>query len=171
MESLSPTSSASAQKDLFINMALSAWNSQNARVSKLLDTLTDDQLMAETAPGRNRGVYLLGHLIAVSDGLLPLFGLGERLYPHLDKIFLTSADKSVNDIPSSEELKKYWHQINHTLTDHFKKYKPEDWFTRHNSVSAEDFAKEPHRNKLNVLLNRTAHTSYHLGQLAYLVKK
>jgi hypothetical protein len=29
-------------------------------------------------------------------------------------------------------------------------------------------AKEPHRNKLNLLMNRTNHLSYHLGQLVLL---
>ena len=48
---------------------------------------------------------------------------------------------------------------------------PEDWFTKHSAISAEDFAKEPHRNKLNILINRTVHQGYHMGQLAYLVKK
>ncbi|MGZ3776991.1 MAG: hypothetical protein ACXVI9_05205, partial [Mucilaginibacter sp.] len=46
----------------------------------------------------------------------------------------------------------------------------DDWFTRHNAVSAEDFAKEPHRNKLNIIINRTNHLSTHLGQLIYLSK-
>jgi hypothetical protein len=49
--------------------------------------------------------------------------------------------------------------------------KADEWFNKHTAVSAEDFAKEPHRNKLNVIVNRTNHTSYHLGQLVYLVKK
>lgn len=171
METLSQTSKDEAQKVLFISMALSAWSTQNTRVTKLLDTLPDDVLMTETAPGRNRGVYLIGHLIAVTDGLLPLFGLGERLYPNLERIFLTSADKLIDDIPSISELKKCWQALNSRLTEYFNNFKPDDWFTRHNSVSPDDFAKEPHRNKLNVLLNRTSHTSYHLGQLAYLVKK
>jgi hypothetical protein len=42
------------------------------------------------------------------------------------------------------------------------------WFAKHNAVSAEDFAKEPHRNKLNVLITRTIHQGYHLGQMNYL---
>jgi len=36
------------------------------------------------------------------------------------------------------------------------------------AVSDEDFSKEPHRNKLNVIINRTNHMSYHLGQLILL---
>jgi hypothetical protein len=43
-----------------------------------------------------------------------------------------------------------------------------DWLDRHMSISAEDFKREPMRNKLNVLINRTNHESYHLGQLMLL---
>jgi hypothetical protein len=32
-------------------------------------------------------------------------------------------------------------------------------------ISEQDFAKEPMRNKLNVLINRTNHLAYHYGQL------
>lgn len=42
---------------------------------------------------------------------------------------------------------------------------------KHSAVSEEDFAKEPHRNKLNLLLNRTNHLSYHHGQLVFLKEK
>jgi len=48
---------------------------------------------------------------------------------------------------------------------------PSDWFTKHSAISAEDFEKEPHRNKLNILINRTNHQSYHMGQLIYLIEK
>jgi hypothetical protein len=165
------TTSESKQKELFITMALSAWNAQNSRITKLVNTYSNEQWMNETASGRNRGIYLLGHLIAVSDGLLPLFGLGNRMYPTYEKVFLTSADREVTDIPAIEELKQAWAKINETLDAHFKKFTPEEWFTRHTAVSEEDFSKEPHRNKLNVLMNRTSHTAYHHGQLVYLAKK
>jgi hypothetical protein len=46
--------------------------------------------------------------------------------------------------------------------------KPQDWLGRHTAVSEEDFQKEKHRNKLNVLISRTNHAGYHLGQLVYL---
>ena len=38
-------------------------------------------------------------------------------------------------------------------------------------VSDEDFAREPHRNKLNVLISQTNHLSYHPGQLSLPAKK
>lgn len=152
-------------------MALSSWETQNTRVKKLMDTLSDEQLMSETAPGRNRGVYLIGHLITVSDGLLPLLGFGDRLYPQLEEVFLKQPDGSGLEAPSLADLKKYWDEVHNKLTGHFSKMKADDWFTRHTSVSEADFAKEPHRNKLNIIINRANHTSYHLGQLVYLNKK
>jgi hypothetical protein len=126
--------------------------------------------MAETAPGRNSGVYLIGHLIAVTDSLFPILGFGERLYPELNKIFIESPDKSGLQMPAITELKEYWNKVNAKFAVHISEVPAEEWFTRHNNVSEADFAKEPHRNKLNIIINRTNHTSYHLGQLVYLTK-
>jgi len=159
------------EKGLFIKMVIDAWETYNKRLDKLLDSLPPEQLWADTAPGRNSGIYLAGHLLAVHDGMLPLLGFGEKLYPHLENIFLTNPDKSGFEMPSPEELKKYRDAINAHLSTHIRQLAPEDWFTKHSAVSEEAFAKEPHRNKLNIVINRTNHLSYHLGQLAYLVQK
>ncbi len=161
----------STEKEVFIKMIVSAWETQNTRINKLLETLSDEQLMSETAPGRNRGIYLLGHLTAVSDGMLPLLGWGERLYPQLENIFVTQPDRAAVAIPSVADIKKYWHNVNAKVTAQINAMQADDWFTRHNVVSAEDFAKEPHRNKLNILVSRTNHHSYHFGQLAFLGKR
>ena len=71
-------------------------------------------------------------------------------------------------MPSAGELKKCWNEINTALSAIFSTMQPADWLERHSAVSAEDFAKEPHRNKLNVIISRTVHQSYHLGQMNYL---
>ena len=155
-------------QQLLIKMNLDAWNSHNNRTQKLLDSLTDEQLSKETAPGRNTGTYLLGHLIAVHDALLPLLGLGEKRYPELEEIFIKNPDKSGIEKPAVKDLRNYWTEVNKILSNHLEKLSLEDWFKRHTSVSEEDFAKEPHRNRLNVLISRTDHLAYHLGQLAYL---
>ena len=168
MQTQTATGETISSKAVFIKMALSAWETYNTRIKKLLDTLTDEQLLAETAPGRNSGIYIIGHLVAISDGLIPILGFGERLYPELDKIFLDNPDKSGLEKPSINELKQYWNRVNAKLADHINQTTADEWFTRHNKVSEEDFAKEPHRNKLNIIINRTNHTSYHLGQLIYL---
>jgi len=160
-----------SSKTVFIKMAISAWKTYNERVTKLIDTLSDEQLIAETAPGRNTGIYLFGHLIAISDGIIPILGFGERLYPELDKAFVDSPDKSGLEMPTINKLKEYWNNVNTKLADHISQMPADEWFTRHNKVSEADFANEPHRNKLNIIINRTNHMSYHLGQMVYLEKK
>lgn len=160
-----------SEKNLFIKMVISAWESQNKKVNELLETLSDEQLLKETAPGRNTGFYLLGHLTAVNDGILPLLGFGDKLYPQLENVFLRQPEGSGLETPSLSDLKTYWHTVNDALTQHIHKVQPNDWFTRHNAVSQEDFIREPHRNKLNILINRANHQSYHVGQLVYLKKK
>jgi len=156
------------QNEVFIRMVMFNWELQNEGVDSLLVSLSDEQFLKETAPGRNTGIYLLGHLTAVSDGILPLLELGEKLYPQLHEPFIKNPDKSGFEYPSIAELKIYWNNVNTTLKNKFGTMQPNDWFNRHTAVSEEDFAKEPHRNKLNILINRANHQSYHLGQLAYL---
>jgi hypothetical protein len=157
--------------ELFIKMVVSNWELQNSRVNGLLDKLTDEELDAETAPGRNSGVYLLGHLTAVSDGMFTYLGLGERLYPQLDHIFLKNPESAGLDKPSLAELKEYWTKVNEVLTEKMDAMQPDDWFKPHSAIALDAFEKEPHRNRLNILINRTIHQGYHIGQLVYLVKK
>ena len=152
------------REDLFVRMALQAWETYIKRTNSFFDGLTDEQLFREIAPGKNRAIYLLGHLTAIHDLMLPLLGLGNRQYPQLDDIFIANADRIKDPLPA-KELRTYWTAANEQLSHHFSKLTADEWFQKHTLVSAEDFAKEPHRNKLNVLINRTNHLAYHLGQL------
>lgn len=162
------TNETSLPEAVFVKMLMLAWQTQNTRVNELLANISDEQLQNETAPGRNTGIYLLGHLAAINDNLFKLLDLGERLHPELDAAFLDNPDKSGLVMPTVDVLKKYWNEINEKLTDRFNKMQPADWFARHTAISEKDFLKEPYRNKLNVLITRATHQSYHLGQLAYL---
>ena len=153
---------------LMVKMVLDRWYSFIERCSKELDAISDEQLQKEIAPGKNRGVYLLGHLIAVHDDMLPILNLGDKLYPELFETFVKSPDKAVSEIPSAQELRALWTKQNEMLTQKINSLQPDEWFEKHNSVSAEDFSKEPHRNKLNIIITRTNHLSYHIGQLVLL---
>jgi hypothetical protein len=159
------------QQEIFIKMVLDAWNSYIKRTDDLFNALSDKQLSTEVAPNRNRGTYLLGHLTAVHDRMLPILGFGNALYPELYEAFVEKPDKAVTDIPSIGELRLYWKEVNTKLAEHFNKLTPDEWFQKHNSVSEEDFKKEPHRNKLNLIINRTNHLVSHFGQLVFLSNK
>ena len=153
------------QPGLLVKMILMAWDAQNNYLKKLISSLTDEQLTKEIAAGKNTGVYLLGHLIAVSDGMLPLLGFGDRLFPEMEEVFIKNPDKSGRAFPSVAELKQRLEAVNTKLNSHFKSTDIDGWLGRHTAVSSEDFIKEPHRNKLNVVINRTGHMAYHIGQM------
>lgn len=159
------------QNELFVKMALDAWNVYISRTNKLAESLTDEKLQNEVSAGRNSGMYLLGHLTAVHDGLFPLLELGDKLYPELENVFIKNPDTSGIPKPSIKQVRENWKTVNETLASHFAKMSADDWFTKHNAVSEEDFKKEYHRNKLNLLMNRTNHLSGHYGQMIFLTTK
>jgi DinB superfamily len=158
------------QQELMIKMCLDAWHGQVNRTNKLFNELTDEQLLHEVSTGRNTGVYLLGHLAAVHDAMLPLLGIEEKLYPQLENIFIKNPDKAGLEKPATKDLRDYWNEVNKKLSDYFSRLTTDEWLQKHTAVTAEDFEKEPHRNKLNVLLTRTTHLASHLGQLLFLKK-
>jgi hypothetical protein len=157
--------------EAFTRTFVRAWTTQVTRINDLLSAIPDADLLKEIAPGKNTGIYLVGHLAAVHDAMLPLLGFGKKLYPALEEPFIKSPDNSGHTFPPISELKKQLNEVNTLLNDHISKVHPEGWLDRHTAISEEDFAKEPHRNKLSVLISRTTHMSYHQGQLAWLRKK
>jgi hypothetical protein len=155
-------------QDLFVKMTLDNWNAHMMRFDKLLEALSDEQLQQDIAPGKNSGTYLLGHLTAVHDGMLPLLYKADKLYPELEGPYIKTPDKVQQEVISVSLLRTYWLKVNVALRQQFNATSSEEWFKKHAAVSEEDFLKEPHRNKLNVLISRTAHLAYHLGQVALL---
>lgn len=154
--------------ELFVKMVLDRWNGSVKNTDAILNNISDERLEQEIAPGKNRGIYLLGHLIAVHDDMLLLLDMGEKLYPELYGPFLKQADKEAAQIPTAAELRGYWIKQCELLQQKFSALSPAAWFEKHTAVSEEDFAKEPHRNKLNIIITRTSHLQYHSGQLAIL---
>lgn len=153
---------------LFVKMILDRWYASILNCDKLLDSLPNDMLEKEIAPGKNRGIYLLGHLIAVHDDMILLLDMGEKIYPDLNEPFIKFPDKKTDQLPTVSELRFFWGRQNEILKQKFDSLKPEEWFEKHTAVTTEDFEKEPHRNKLNIIVTRTSHLQYHLGQLQLL---
>jgi DinB superfamily len=153
-----------------VTSTLTSWKSIIERADKLFSNLTEEQLQKEVAPGKNRLIYLWGHLTAVHDRMLPLLGLGERLHPELDAPFLSNPDKTTPQLPSVAEIKKNWHEVNSKLLAGFESLSATQWLQKHASVSEEDFVKDPSRNRFAILLSRMNHISFHLGQTALISK-
>jgi hypothetical protein len=89
--------------------------------------------------------HLWGHLTAIHDAMFPILGLGERLYPEPDAIFVSSPDKARAQLPHVGELRKYWDEVNGKLLSGFATRSAEEWLQRHYAMSEEDYAKDPTR--------------------------
>jgi hypothetical protein len=147
-----------------IDSALRNWHATVDRTGKLFGNLSQEQLLQEVAPGKNRLIYLWGHLTAFNDALIPLLGFGPRIRPELDLMFVSNPDRTVPAILLGEDLKIIWHETSQRLWTGFSKLSVAEWLQKHAAVSEEDFLQQPHRNRFTVLLGRTGHIAYHLGQ-------
>lgn len=152
-------------EELMIQSALGAWKTTIAKLNAMFDGLSEAEFYQEIAPGRNRVIYLLGHLTAVHDLTLGVLGFGQRDHPELDDSFIKHPDRSLELHISVADLRSFWATVNRRLGDGMPSLSPEQWVGRHQNVSDLDFAKDPTRNCLSVVLNRTSHANYHLGQL------
>lgn len=151
-----------------VQIVLESFKNNIKRASNLLGELSNEDLQQEIVIFKNTGHYLLGHLIAVHDSIIPLLGLGESLYPELTEVFIKNPDRSALVKPNITLLRIQWDEIHKVLLEKLESLTAEQWFEKHTAVSAEDFEKEPHRNRLNVVLSRGNHLAYHVGQLVLL---
>ncbi len=155
-------------KEISVKMILAAWQSGQERILKALSVLSDEDMDLELASGRNKVSWAMGHLAAVNDSLLPILGLGEKINEDYFNYFIK--DDATIKSPGISQIRHYWQETSSQLSKKITTLSADNWFEKHSLVSAEDFAKEPHRNKLNVLLSRTFHLHHHYGQLAPVLK-
>lgn len=136
-----------------------AWLLQNRKISDLVRKLNDEDLTKDVAFGRNSGLYLLGHLIASNDLLLPLFDFGEKMYPEYEKIFLCCPDKCAQNFPAVKEVKSHWFALNEHLNLKFASINKKQWIIE----------SDKSYHQLKAMLTIVNHQCYHLGQLAFLL--
>lgn len=158
-------------EQIAIQTTLAAWDSVVGMLKKKFLSIPDEEMYQEIAPGRNRVIYLLGHLTAVNDWMLPTLGFGERLYPEMEEPFLSKPDRAIENLPSLGVMRQRWTEVNDTVRTRLVELPPDGWLAAHTRVSPEDFAANPLRNRLSVVNSRVGHMWLHLGQLALLDTK
>src|SRR5258708_10773310 len=121
----------------FAALGLKAWKTQIDRADKLFGSLSSEEVLREIAPGRNRVLYLWGHLTAVHDAMLPLLGLRERLHPEFDVAFIPNPDRSRANIPSHEQWRQAWNVVNARLWRGIGQMAWSGWVLRHSAASGE----------------------------------
>jgi hypothetical protein len=139
-------------------------------MQKVFDTITDENFNKPIVANGNSPSWLLGHLTDADDALIELFGLGTRVHPELKAIYHHERGSNQSGHLTKSELLTKWKTISGVLDKAFKSWNESDWMKRHTAVSEADFMKEPHRNRLNVMLSRVGHKASHLGQIAMQAK-
>ena len=56
----------------YVALGLKVWKGQFDLADKLFGGLSSEEVLREIAPGRNRLLYLWGHLTAIHDAMLPV---------------------------------------------------------------------------------------------------
>ncbi len=153
-----------------LNICLIQWDTYNRRMQKVIETISDENFQRPVVPDGNSPSWLLGHLVDTDDALLQLFGISERMFPELAKVYHHERGSNQSGHLSKTDLAEKWKAVLAKLDEAFKSMNENDWLGRHMSVTEEDFKKEPHRNKLNVMLSRVGHKASHLGQIAMQAK-
>jgi uncharacterized damage-inducible protein DinB len=151
-----------------LDIALLQWTQYNKRMEKVMTSTPEAIFHQPIIEGGNSPSWILGHLIDTDDALLELLGVSKRLFPELGVIYHHERGKNQQNHLSKVELLSKWKLILAEFDKAFATWNEEEWMKKHSAVSAEDFAKEPQRNKLNVLLTRVTHKASHLGQIAML---
>src|SRR5262245_58268480 len=78
-------------------------------LSDIINALSDDDLKMSIAPGKNHGVWILGHLVQSEDELSTFLGKGEMIYPHYNDLFgQKSKLKPAEQYPPVSELREQW---------------------------------------------------------------
>jgi hypothetical protein len=146
-----------------IDSALRNWRSNVDRAGKLFGNLSQEQLLQEVSPGKNRLIYLWGHLTAFNDALIALLGFGPRIHPELDLMFVSNPDRTVPTILLGEDLKIIWQETSQILWTGFSKLSVADC-CRSMVLHLKRISRGSRIAIGTVLLGRTAHIAYHLGQ-------
>jgi len=148
-----------------IGQLLDMWENKIEETTELFELLGDRFATEPVAPGKNRVIYLLGHLLVIHDGIFEALELGKRSYTHYDELFLTPQHPA-NKYPPYDLLLHKWISLNKTLTFQLRHIPFDEWRSKHHYISDTDFALHPTKNKFCVFQCTTMHLFHHSGQLA-----
>lgn len=139
-------------------------------LNNYINTLLDEEFRLEISPGKNHGVWILGHLISSDDDFSVYMGKGELLFPEYQKLFgQGSRLQPPESYPPVSELKNKWNmlfeknkKIYSELKDHELDEIPEN---------ADENFTGYFKTKGIVVMAWNLHQMYHGGQLGVLAVK
>ncbi len=146
-----------------INSYLEQFSIMEGWINQHLNSLSDDDLKNEIAPGRNTGVWTLGHLIASMDDIgLYLSNEDKEYKDYLEMFGPGSKPASLDNYPSINEMRDKWKKVNEKAKRIIGNVSDEELENDHNNkTDPTDFYKT----KKKVIDCWILHQMYHAGQL------
>ncbi|MDQ3021462.1 MAG: DinB family protein [Bacteroidota bacterium] len=134
-------------------------------VDGTVNSLSDEDFKIELSPGKNTGVWILGHIIVSDDDLSTFLGKGELLFPWYVKLFGQGTKvQQVENYPDVATLKKCWKQVSERNKIIYSELTDKELNEPHAMI--EDFEKDYFKTKERVIMAWQLHQVYHTGQLA-----
>ncbi len=139
-------------------------------INETLSGLSDEDFKTELSPGKNHGVWILGHLIVSDDDFSLYMGKGDLLYPELAEVFgQGSKIQSPENYPSVGDLKARWDRV------YLKNKKIYSELIDSEFDEAHALVKDPEsdffKTKGRVIMAWQLHQMYHNGQLGVILSK
>jgi uncharacterized damage-inducible protein DinB len=147
------------------------WQIVSRWISETLNSLTDEDLKKTISPGRNHGVWILGHLIQSEDELSKYLGKGEYIFPENERLFgQKNKPGPVSTYPDVPELRKQWETVKAKNDKIISEITDAEWDEPHALIegSIED---DYFKTKGGCIMNWIVHQTYHIGQLVLLRQK
>ncbi len=139
-------------------------------VSGNINPLTDEELKMEIAPGKNHGVWLLGHLIASDDDFSVFMQKGDLLYPEYYEMFGQGSKlQPVENYPPIPLLREQWKKVVEKNKKIYAELQDEELEEPHGRMK--DPEKDFFKTKQRIIIFWQLHQMYHAGQLGVLVTK
>ncbi len=135
----------------------------------IIRSLSDDELKKEISPGKNHGIWLLGHLITCEDDFALFMGKGEITYSLYHDLFAEETVlQPVENYPPISEMREKWKEMLAKNRKIYDELKDEELEENHAQRKGEDdFCKT----KEDVTVHWQLHLMYHAGQLSVLIPK
>jgi len=137
-------------------------------ISETLKSLTDEDLCKEIDPGKNHGVWILGHLFQSEDELSGYFGKGGYIFPEYESLF---GQKNKTALPSSYPdvsfLRKQWETVKAKNDKILSELSDEEWNEPHALIEG-NLENDYFKTKGGCIMNWILHQTYHIGQLVLL---
>jgi hypothetical protein len=144
------------------------WKIMSRWISETLKSLTDEDLCKEISPGRNHGVWILGHLIQSEDELSIYLGKGEYIFPEYESLFgQKNKIAPVNSYPDVSVLRNQWETVKVKNDKILSELSDEEWDEPHALIEGaldDDYFKT----RGGCVMNWILHQNYHIGQLVLL---